>query len=198
MLSLDVLEGKELAQAAGLLREAAESAPIAGRPLAAANAALPWPEEPHLALWHATTRLRESRGDGHVAALLIAGLDPCETLVLFGAETGLTAQYFQAARGWSAEEWAAASGRLAARGLITEEAGLTEKGAALRRWIEERTDDEAAGPWAALGAEGTARVEELLTPISLTIAQANEAMAVNPLGLAPEAELTRLAANGAG
>jgi hypothetical protein len=41
----------------------------AGRPLAAANADLPWPGEPHLVLWHAINVLREQRGDGHIAAV---------------------------------------------------------------------------------------------------------------------------------
>jgi hypothetical protein len=197
MLPPEVLDGAELAEAAVLLRSAAERAPIAGRPLAAANAALPWPAEPHLVLWQAATRLRESRGDGHVAALLTAGLDPCETLVIFGADNGLEADYLQIARGWSTEEWAAARARLAGRGLLTADGALTPDGAALRRWVEDRTDESAAGPWREIGADATARAAELLTPISLRIAELNEAMKLNPLGLASAAELSRLAADGA-
>src|SRR5512132_3432075 len=34
----------------------------AGRPLFAAHATLPWPDRPHLALWHAATLYREFRG----------------------------------------------------------------------------------------------------------------------------------------
>jgi Helix-turn-helix family len=194
----EVLESAELAEAAVLLRSVAERAPVAGRPLAAANAALPWPAEPHLVLWQATTRLRESRGDGHVAALVSAGLDPCETLVLFGVERGLDPAYLRAARGWSEEEWARATDRLAGRGLLTGTGELTGSGSALRRWVEERTDESAAVPWLAVGEQVTARVAELLTPISLRLAGANEAMKVNPLAIAPVAELTRLAADGAG
>src|SRR5437868_5103435 len=55
-----------LAEAAGLAREAALAAGTAGRTLAAANADLPWPGEPHLTLWHAIGVLREHRGDGHI------------------------------------------------------------------------------------------------------------------------------------
>ena len=69
----------------GLAREAALAADTAGRTLAAANADLPWPGEPHLMLWHAVGVLREHRGDGHITALLAAGLDPCEALVSFAA-----------------------------------------------------------------------------------------------------------------
>ncbi|HEV2782084.1 MAG TPA: hypothetical protein VGX25_22055 [Actinophytocola sp.] len=198
MLPPEVLEGEQLAEAAALLRTAAEHAPIAGRPLAAANAALEWPAEPHLALWHATTRLRESRGDGHVAALVAAGLDPCETLVMFGADRGLDAGYLQVARGWSAREWERAQARLVDRGLLTEGGEPTAEGAALRAWVEERTDAGAAVPWLAIGREATERVAELLTPIALRIAERNEAMAVNPLGLSPVAELSGLMAERAG
>jgi hypothetical protein len=198
MLPAEVLAGSELAEAARWMREAARSAPIVGRPLAAANAALRWPDEPHLALWQATTVLRESRGDGHVAALLSAGLDPCETLVIFGADKGLTAEYLQVARGWSVPEWAEASARLIRRGLLTHRGQLTDEGAALRRWVEERTDEAATAPWEFLGETLTARVVERLDPIVLIIARANEAMRVNPIGLSAADELTRLAAERAG
>ncbi len=62
--------------------------------------------------------LREQRGDGHVAALLTAGLDPAEALVLFAADSDLDADWMRQRRGWSEEEWAAAVQRLVARGLF--------------------------------------------------------------------------------
>jgi hypothetical protein len=198
MLPADVLAGRELAELASLLREAAGNAPIIGRPLGAANAALPWADEPHLVVWQASTILRESRGDGHVAALLAAGLDAVETLVLFGADNGMSDEYLQLARGWSRQEWIWAQDRLIARNLLTQQAELTTEGIVLRRWIEDRTDQSAASPWHAIGEESTARVLDLLTPIALTIAKANDAMATNPLGLAAVAELSKPATNGAG
>lgn len=60
--------------AAELAGRAARSAPLDGRPLFAANRALPWPTDPVAALWHATTLLREHRGDGHVAVLVERGV----------------------------------------------------------------------------------------------------------------------------
>jgi hypothetical protein len=198
MLPAEVLHGDELAEAASALRSVAGKVPIAGRPLAAANAALPWPEEPHLAVWQAATLLRESRGDGHVAALVVAGLDPCETLIMFGADHGLPAEYLQVARGWSTAEWAAATERLVERGLLGVDGTLTEDGAALRAWVEEHTDQQAAVPWQAAGEEVTARVAELLGPLALRIAQINEAMKVNPMAIDPVRELTRMAAERAG
>ena len=72
-----VLASEEMRRAAVLARAAAEAACRAGtegRPLAAAHADVGWPIEPHLQLWHAESILREFRGDGHVALLVVHGL----------------------------------------------------------------------------------------------------------------------------
>ncbi|MFI9152750.1 hypothetical protein [Streptomyces sp. NPDC053367] len=161
LFGADRVDGPELAEAAALARLAAEAAVTAGRPLAAANAALEWPEAPHLQLWHAATVLREHRGDGHVAALLIAGLDPAESLVSFAAIGAASEERF-ASRGWSDQEWAAARRRLVARGLVEEDGTATEAGRELRRSVEADTDRLAAGPWQALGAQRADRLVELL------------------------------------
>ncbi|MFE9726560.1 hypothetical protein ACFYQ5_23935 [Streptomyces sp. NPDC005794] len=160
----DRVEGAELAEAAALARRAAEAVDVTGLPLAGANAALPWPEEPHLVLWQAATVLREHRGDGHVAALVAAGLDPVESLVSFAAVGAAPPEVF-ASRGWSRGEWAAGRERLAARGLLAADGSATEAGRALRARVERRTDEAASPPWAALGAEGRERLVELLGPL---------------------------------
>jgi hypothetical protein len=185
----DVLTGPEIAEAATLAVQAAAAAPTAGRPLAAANVQLPTPDDPHLALWQAATTLRESRGDGHVAALVAADLDPCEALVAFAADRGIDRKFLQAARWWSDDEWLAATDRLTDRGLMAE-GRLTERGAAVRAWVEQRTDQAAVAPWQAIGPAATDRLAELLRPVALRIAQANEAMKVNPMGLDAAAELS--------
>ena len=66
-----------------LARRAAETAceHVEGRPLFAGHASLPWPDEDHLVLWHAQTLLREYRGDGHIAALVTAGLSGLEAAI---------------------------------------------------------------------------------------------------------------------
>ncbi|WP_369207090.1 hypothetical protein [Streptomyces sp. PU-14G] len=152
-----------LIEAAALARKAAEAADLAGRPLAAANAALPWPQEPHLVLWQAANILREHRGDGHLAALLTAGLDGCEALVSFASIGAAPVGNF-ASRGWSAQEWAAATERLAARGLVDADGAATDAGRALRDEVERRTDELAAAPYRALGEEACARLAELNAP----------------------------------
>ncbi|MFD7133714.1 hypothetical protein [Streptomyces sp. NPDC059894] len=150
-----------LAEAAALARRAAEAADLAGRPLAAANAALEWPAEPHLQLWQAATILREHRGDGHLAALLTAELDPAEALVSFAAIGAAPVERF-ASRGWTAEEWAAARERLRARGLVDADGAATEAGRDLRRRVEQDTDRLALTPWQILGAEDAERLAALL------------------------------------
>ncbi|MEV5313561.1 hypothetical protein [Streptomyces sp. NPDC052610] len=157
----DRLDGPDLAEAAALARRAAEAANTAGRPLAAANAALAWPEEPHLQLWHAATILREHRGDGHVAALLVAGLDPVEALVSFAAIGAAPVERF-AGRGWSEQEWSSARDRLAARGLVDEKGTATDAGRELRDRVERHTDQLATAPWQSLGEAGVERLSGLL------------------------------------
>ncbi|ROP40523.1 SCO6745 family protein [Saccharothrix texasensis] len=183
LTSLDVAEAAELAV------RAAEAAPTAGRVLAAANRALPLPDEPHLALWQACTTLRESRGDGHVAALVAADLGPCEALVLFSADKALDAAYMRSARGWSEPEWREAEAALADRGLLDGDGGLTPAGRALREDVERRTDEAATRPWEVLGPAGTARFAELTTPIALRLGRLNEAMRTNPMAIDPVAQL---------
>ena len=153
-----------LAEAAGLAREAALAAGTAGRPLAAANADLPWPSEPHLVLWHAINLLREHRGDGHIVALQAAGLDPAEALVSFAAIGAAPEEVF-ASRGWSAAEWSAARDRLAARGWVDATGKATGRGRDGRNEIEWRTDALADAPWRALGPDGARRLAELTAPL---------------------------------
>lgn len=160
----DRVHGPEFAEAAGLARRAALAADVTGRPLAEANAALPWPDAPHLALWQAATVLREHRGDGHLTALVEAGLDPVESLVSFAAVGAARPEVF-ASRGWSGEEWAAGRQRLAERGLLEADGTATDAGRALRAQVERRTDEQASGPWEVLEPEERERLVELLGPL---------------------------------
>jgi len=163
----DRLGSAELVEAAGLARRVAQAANTAGRPLAAANAELTWPDEPHLALWHAATVLREHRGDGHIAALLTAGLDPCEALVSFAAFGAAPVEVF-ASRGWTDAEWSAATERLATRGWIDADGQATAAGKQGRDDVERLTDELAAGPWRELGA-ATGRLAQLTGPLTMAV-----------------------------
>ncbi|MER5311440.1 hypothetical protein ABT034_27035 [Streptomyces sp. NPDC002773] len=182
VLGDDVVTGPELAEAAALARRAAEAAGAHGRPLAAANADLPWSEAPHLVLWQAATVLREHRGDGHLAALLVAGLDPVESLVSFAAIGAAPEAVFES-RGWSPAEWSAARERLAARGLVHPDGSATDVGRALRAEVERRTDELAAAPWTALGPADTARLADLLGTPWLAVIGSGLLPAENTLGI---------------
>jgi hypothetical protein len=161
LLGDDVVEGPEVAQLAGLLREACSALTPEGRPLYAGHADLPWPGEPLLDLWHAASLLREHRGDGHIAALLHADLNGLEALITHTVTgRGFTEAAARATRGWSEEEWNAEAAALAERGLVGD-GGLTSAGQDLRARVEAETDVLSADPWLALGEDTTARVVEL-------------------------------------
>ncbi|MZD09530.1 hypothetical protein GTW43_31295 [Streptomyces sp. SID5785] len=166
LLGPEALGSPEMAEAAALALRAAEACTRHARPLYAAHADLPVPDAPHLAYWHATTLLREHRGDGHLAALLGADLDPVEALVSHVATgKGMAPKWLLATRGWSREDFDAAALRLRERGLLTDDPDLTltEEGTALRRGIEARTDRLDHAPYAHLGTAGVARLTELAT-----------------------------------
>jgi len=171
------------AEAAALAREAAEAPALAGRPLYGALRSLPWPDEPHLGLWHACTLLREHRGDGHVAALTAAGLDGVEAHVTIAAAGNIPRETLQANRKWSDDDWAAAEARLRARGWLDAAGGLTDAGRAGRAEVEARTDALAEEPWRALGAERTERLLALLAPMARAINEAGGVPVPNPVGV---------------
>ncbi|MFD0684234.1 SCO6745 family protein [Actinomadura fibrosa] len=178
----DGVASPEVVEAAELARTAAEAASTAGRPIAAANADLPWPDEPHVALWHAIGILREQRGDGHVAALLTAGLDPVEALVSFAAVGAAPVETF-ASRGWTDAEWAAGRERLMSRGLVNADGIATDAGRELRDEVERTTDELAEAPWRELGADGCARLSELTMPILVKVLETGLMPASNTLGI---------------
>lgn len=169
LLGQEALDSDEVREAADLARTASAGCTVAGRPLYAAHADLAWPDEPHMALFHALTLLREHRGDGHVAALIGSDLSGIEALVTHTATgKGFTQPAAQATRAWSDEDWSAAVAGLAERGLMTTEGGLTEEGVALRKDVERRTEESAFSPWETLGEAGTARLTELCRPLVTT------------------------------
>jgi hypothetical protein len=170
-------------EAAALAREAAEAPALAGRPLFGALRSLPWPDEPHLQLWHACTLLREHRGDGHVAALTAAGLDGCEAHVTLAAGGAVPRRTLPDNRRWSDDDWAAAESRLRRRGWLDAAGSLTDAGRAGRAEVESRTDALAEEPWQALGPERTERLLELLAPMARAINAAGGVPVPNPVGV---------------
>jgi hypothetical protein len=182
------VRGPEVAEAARLARRAAEAAALVpyGRPLYAAHAELPWPDEPHLILWHAQTMLREFRGDGHVATLLTAGLTGLDAMVLHIASGETDARFLYQTRGWSRVQWADTADRLRTRGLIEgDEPALTDSGRELRADVEAATDRLATPAYGVLGEDGMIRLAELTRPLSRMLVKAGMLDTANAFTTAP-------------
>ncbi len=171
----DAVASSEMERAASLARAAAVRAGqrCAGRPLFAGHAGLDWPAAPHTVLWHAQTLLREYRGDGHIAALLMHDLDPVEALVMHAASGEVPVGFLRSTRGWTDTEWDDGVARLRGRGWVEPVEGgglgLTPEGTSARQRIEDVTDRLAAFPYEALGEEGCAELRALARPFSRTV-----------------------------
>ncbi|MEM7288676.1 MAG: hypothetical protein AAF480_20200 [Actinomycetota bacterium] len=130
-----------------------EQLPISGRVLFAAHVGAPRHDDPLVSAWLAVNCLREWRGDTHWGLLLAEGID--------GVQAGLLEDAHRDYGGWiaqsrGADETAipAAMAGLEARGLA-EGGRVNDAGLALRRRIEERTDQLTEPPWRLLGADSS-------------------------------------------
>jgi hypothetical protein len=162
---------------------ALRSCPPAGRPLFAANLDVASAAEPVAALWQACTLWREHRGDGHVAALVSAGLDGCESHVIRLAVLGGDASLMKLVRGWSDDDWVAAVERLVVRGLLVDETTPTDDGTDLVAEVEAITDVAAAAPLVALGDAGVDASLDLLEPLAHAVRAAMPMPDPNPIGV---------------
>jgi len=173
-------------RAVGLLEPVAAAADPTGRPLYAANAALPLPDDDIAKLWQLTATLREHRGDGHVAALVTEGITGLEAHLLQVADGRFPEALIRQARGWPDEEWAAAGEALRSRGLLTPDASpaLTAAGHAALAAVEAHTDGQAwTGGLSRLGEDGAEEVIALLQPSVRALIATGMLPPVNPAGL---------------
>ncbi|MFJ3308873.1 hypothetical protein ACIPSA_38665 [Streptomyces sp. NPDC086549] len=183
LFGTDAVGSPEMAEAADLAWEAAMAADTAGRVLAAANQAVDRPEQPHVRLWQALTTLREHRGDGHFAVLVCHGLGPVEAMVLKAAAGEGDDRMLRETRAWDVPAWQEAAAGLRERGWLGRDGALTPAGAAGRAAVEAQTDAAAERPWAALGADRTARLATLLEPLARTVRDSGLLPSGNPVGL---------------
>jgi hypothetical protein len=146
--------------AADVLLEVTDGLDGSGRALYSALAGLPVPgrDDPAGRLWRAADLVREHRGDGHIAAWL-PHFDSAEVTVLTEPWWGIEPGSYAWTRGWDADDIASARARLVDRGLLDEEAGITEAGRALREQVEDTTDLAAREVIVRLGD----RIGELFT-----------------------------------
>jgi hypothetical protein len=161
----DLVDAREAARLGDLLAPIVAAQEPAGHALGAANLALPEPDDPHARLWQACTSLREHRGDGHVAALVAVGVTGADIVVLrCGIDSDRAVH--QPARGWSDEEWLAATSRLGRRELLDADGEATEAGRAVVVDAEEITNQAAASPWEVLAPGEVLEVARGLSPLA--------------------------------
>lgn len=161
-----------------------EGLDTSGRPLSAANQAVSLPEAPWPRLWRRLNTLREYRGEGHTAALVLSGLDLVETEVLMAAWAGaqIDVLRLKATRAIGEEAWRAARDRLHARGILEAGGAITDVGRRFRRDLEDRTDAAAAHPWAGADPSDVELVWKFCREVSDRLVQAGQMAAVTPVG----------------
>lgn len=175
--------GETIRVAAELAGNAARHAPLDARPLFAANLALPWPDDPLAALWHATTLLREQRGDAHVAVLAAEGISGRESNVLHAAAGNVSRDYIARTRDYDETAWRRHEQRLAERGLLDDDGALTAAGRELKDHIESTTDALSLSALDALSDDEVERLFRALTPITRAVVAGGDIPAATPMTL---------------
>ncbi|MDT5133628.1 MAG: hypothetical protein QOE41_2939 [Mycobacterium sp.] len=176
-------DNDDVRTAAELAARAVRHASADGRPLFAANTALPWPDEPVAILWHAATLLREHRGDGHVAVLAAAGVSGRESNLLHAAAGKVERDYIARARHYDETSWNTYQRRLAARGLLDANGALTTAGRELKDHIEHTTDTLALSALDALDDDEVEALFQALTPLTRLVVAGGDIPANTPMGL---------------
>ena len=184
----DRVDEPVLAELAARLTGVVDALPSGGAPLFAAHRHLARPARAHLALFWATSALREFRGDAHVAALRTAELGPVESNVMMVA-LGLVPEDQRTYRGWTEAEWAAAATALVARGWLDDDGRVTATGRRERAAVEERTDAMTAPAWRGFGDDELAAVTADLAHVVEPIVTAGGVPYPNGMGMAAAAEV---------
>lgn len=173
---------RDVGRAAELAVLVAQHAPVQGRALAAAHQAMPVPESPLGRLWWAATVIREHRGDGHVAALLTAGVEGREAHVLHSLATRNDPAIYETARDFDAAEWSRSLDCLDAKGLAAD-GRLTKAGVELKQDIEETTDRLSAEAFAVLSPAELDELLGLLRPLAAAVVRGGDLPLDAPMGL---------------
>ena len=162
----DQVESPGFARAAGLLTKAATIAPFEGRPMYAALRAIPIPDDVVARLFHAASLLREHRGDGHIAALMIEGIGGLEAHALYALDLGIPVEKFGRVHHLPVAQLAAITDAMRDRGLIGDDGWLSEQGRAVKQRVEALTDDLAAKPYEGLEATELDELMATLEPLA--------------------------------
>ena len=140
----------------------------------AALRSIPIPEERVARLFHAASLLREHRGDGHIAALMVEGIGGLEAHVLLALDMDLPAKDFGRIHHLPDAQLDAVIGGMRDRGLIGADGWLSDEGRAVKQRVEERTDDLAAAPYECLAPAELDELVAALEPLAARLLAAQE------------------------
>ena len=132
----------------------------------AALRALPVPADVVARFFHGASLLREHRGDGHIAALMVEGVGGLEAHVLLALAMDMPAEKFGRIHHLPAAQIAAVIGGMRDRGLIGEDGWLSEPGRAVKPRVEALTDDLAARPYESLATDELDELTAILEPLA--------------------------------
>ena len=168
----DLADSPGVARAADLVTKAGTSAPTEGRALYAALRTLPLPIEPVARLWHGANLLREHRGDGHIAALLTAGIGGTEAHVLHALSEDMPAESFGRVSHLPRAQLRAVVDGMRARGLVGADGWLTAAGRQTKERVETLTDELAAPAYEILEPVELDQLVDDLEPLAAVLVAA--------------------------
>ena len=154
----------ELSSMSEELWAAADSLPISGRALYAAQLQHRQPDEPLLDAWLAVNAIREWRGDTHWAIQIADGLSGAEAGVLDGAWRNYDDDWLPRSRGADDEILAAAYKNLGDRGFV-ENGVVNQAGINHRQGLEDKLDEVTAVAWEHLGEANTIRFTKMVESV---------------------------------
>jgi len=153
----------EVVRVADALLAATDGLDVSGRAVFAGLVGLPvpGPDDPIGRLWRACDRVREFRGDGHIAAWA-PHFDSVEITTITEPWWGIPLDSYVWTRGYGPDDVAPARARLAKRGLLNDDGTITDAGRAQREAVEVTTDQATLPVVDALGDD----FDELLATLT--------------------------------
>tara|TARA_B100001029_G_C14945461_1_gene385669 strand:+ start:240 stop:824 length:585 start_codon:yes stop_codon:yes gene_type:complete len=161
-----IVDSQEVFSAVELTQQAIAATPGTGRTLYSGWNSLPWPDEPHLALWHACTVLREHRSGSHLLALATEELDGPQSVITQVAVDEAPADWIQHEAGWSDEAVQEAKKLLRERGWLDAADQATSECYEGRSRVEALTDTFDGRHWEQLGEDKCVELAEVMNTLN--------------------------------
>ena len=161
-----LFDSQEVSIAVELAQQAIAATSGTGRTLYSGWNSLPWPDEPHLALWQACTVLREHRSGSHLLALATEELDGPQSVITQVAVNEAPVDWIQHEAGWSDAAVEEAKELLRARGWLDDADQATSQCYEGRRRVEALTDSFDGRHWEQLGADKCTELSEVMNALN--------------------------------